>query len=169
MTPLTFFVSQERGSAFQLPDIYIKDGYILVPEQVFVGHRRWRLNHHVKISACCQWNSCWGLKNSNPTSDCEHFEVLRNSAGLMLYHPWTSIELHFLTLLWWCQRSLLPLFSILLWFLNSWSGESLDSTNQVPLSNSKTLKKSKFLLGLWLMVKSHEPSPPITFNYEGVF
>ena len=36
MTPLTFFVSQERGSAFQLPDIYIKDGYILVPEKVFV-------------------------------------------------------------------------------------------------------------------------------------
>ena len=36
MTPLTFFVSQERRSAFHLPDIYIKDGYVLVSEQVLV-------------------------------------------------------------------------------------------------------------------------------------
>jgi hypothetical protein len=36
MTPLTVFFSQERGSAFHLPDISIKDGYILVPEQFLV-------------------------------------------------------------------------------------------------------------------------------------
>ena len=35
MNPLTFFERQERGSAFQLPDIHIKDAYILVPELVF--------------------------------------------------------------------------------------------------------------------------------------